>query len=242
MESLKPNEQRGKIAIAMTWIMLALYMLVGLSNYFQYRLLADVVNGEIVSDEALTANDARQQLLNIVMIVAYVASIITFILWFRRAYYNLHQRAEVLSYTEGWAAGAWFVPFVNLVRPYKIMQELYTETYALLGNKSGEFPKNYTTAYLGWWWTFWILNWFVDRIDSKIGQSAKTVDELSDSTLISLFSCAIGIPLALLAIKVISDYIQMERLFAAQDLQTHTPAQSDENQAGTQIIIPGPLL
>lgn len=243
IQNLKPNEQRGKIAVAMLWIMLALYVLMGLSHYFQYLLLARVADGEIVSTEAATANDSRQQLIAIVIVIAYIVSITTFIMWFRRAYYNLHQRAEVLSYTEGWAAGAWFVPFVNLVRPYKIMTELYQQTYALFDSKSALYPKNYTTQYLGWWWAMWILNWLVDRIEFSVGRHAETIAELMQSTVFAMISCAIGIATSLLAIKIITDYMNMEKLLALQDANaaSEETVQRDENQYDEEIVVMGPL-
>lgn len=60
---------------------------------------------------------------------------VTCIMWFRRAYHNPYKIGiSYLSYSEGWAAGAWFVPFMNLVRPFTIMKEIW--------NKTQEVPRN----------------------------------------------------------------------------------------------------
>lgn len=240
MESLRPNEPRAKIAIALIWIMLSLYILMGISSYFEYRLLLGVSEGELVTTEAAEASDSRQMLIAIVNLVFFILSIVTFIMWFRRAYYNLHLRAATLEHTEGWAAGSWFVPFVNLYRPYQIMKELYVKTYALLGTKSSDFPKNYTTAYLGLWWLLWILNGIVDRISFKMSMGAETIEALMNSSVASVVSCAVGIPLALVTVKVISDYAEMEQLFARQDLIKIASENTPSDFGSGSILTPEP--
>jgi len=135
MEHLRPNEQRAKSAIVLIWIVLAFEIISFISSYIQYDLLQTAANGGQISMEYATANDTRERIVGITSMIVYIISAITFIQWFRRAYYNLHLRAELLSYTEGWAAGSWFVPIVNLIRPYRIMTELYEETNELLVKK-----------------------------------------------------------------------------------------------------------
>ncbi|RZK31646.1 MAG: DUF4328 domain-containing protein, partial [Hymenobacter sp.] len=58
-------------------------------------------------------------LLSVVFLVLVGLSYVFLILWLRRAYYNLHQLPGINpEYSDGWAAGAWFVPFLNFVRPF----------------------------------------------------------------------------------------------------------------------------
>ena len=135
MENLKPNGQRAKNAITLIWIVLVLEIVLLISGYFQYDLLQTAANGSEISIETATANDTREQIIGIIFLIAYIISAVTFIQWFRRAYYNLHLKVNHLSRTEGWAAGSWFVPIVSLYRPYHIMKELYQETRELLVKK-----------------------------------------------------------------------------------------------------------
>jgi len=251
MENLRPNEQRGKIALAVIWIMLAVEVLTGISNYFEYRLLSSWADGETVSMEAATANDSRQMLVAILLVAVRIASIVTFIMWFRRAYYNLHLRVRNLNNTEGWAAGAWFVPIVNLYMPYQIMKELYIETFALMGNKKGEYPENYTTAYVGWWWFLWIATGIFGRIEFFAAMKAEDVAQKIDSTLMSLASCVMAIPLCLITAKVIVDYMAMEKMRLVQESNENEPdeidpvgeSHSDKNQQdGREIVASEPLL
>jgi hypothetical protein len=212
METLRPNGQRAKNAITLIWIVLALEIISLISGYFQYDLLQTAASGGEISTEAATANDRREQIIGILYLITYIISGVTFIQWFRRAYYNLHLKVNYLSHTEGWAAGSWFVPFVNLYRPYQIMKELYLETKELLTKKGVNFTHDFSTTALGWWWTLWILSNIIGQFVFRYSMKAESIDELTTSTVVSMINNIIGIPLALITIKVIKDYANVETL------------------------------
>lgn len=217
MTFLKPNEKRAKNAIALIWIMLVMEIVKVLSGYLQYDLLvgADSENG--ISMEAANANDLRQMIVNIIYLIAYIISIVTFILWFRRAYYNLHVKNDNLNHTEGWAAGGWFVPIMSLYVPYQIMKELYEETKELLYKKGIDLSESLSTTYVGWWWGAWILNNVIAQIIFRTSKDEQTVEGLANATLVEIGSSAFGIVLALITVKVIKDYAAAEVLFAKID-------------------------
>ena len=206
---IRDNEQRAKNAILLIWIVLALEIVNFISSYFQYDLLQTMVNGGSVSERTAMTNDGREQTLGIISFIIFFISGITFIMWFRRAYYNLNQKAS-LAYSDGWAAGSWFVPIINLYRPYQIMKELYVETKKLLENKGISGEVNYTTNYLAWWWALWIINGILGQIVFRASLYANTIDELSFSTVMSMISNIIGILAAIITIKVIKDYSETE--------------------------------
>jgi hypothetical protein len=214
MENLKPNGQRAKNAITLIWIVLAFEIVALISGYLQYDLLQTVANGGEILTETATANDNREQIIAILYMIAFIVSAITFIQWFRRAYYNLHLKVNHLSHTEGWAAGSWFVPVVNLYRPYQIMKEMYQETMELLTKKGIGFNHTFSTNALGWWWTLWIISKIIGQFIFRYSLKAESIDELTVSTFASMIINIIGIPLALITVKVIKDYLDVEPLLS----------------------------
>jgi hypothetical protein len=212
MENLKPNGQRAKIAIMLLWIVLTVEIISLLSDYLQYDLLQTVANGGQITTETATDNDLRQKIIGIIYLILYVISGITFIRWFRRAYYNLHLKAETLSFTEGWAAGCWFVPIISLYRPYQIMKELYQETQTLLSKNDENYVQNLNTNSIGWWWALWIIASFLGQFIFRYSLKAETIDELITTTVASIAASIIGIPLAIITVKVIKDYAEIEAL------------------------------
>jgi hypothetical protein len=212
MESLRPNDQRAKNAILLIWIVLAVEIISLISSYFQYDLLSSAANGGEISTDMATANDTREKMVGIVYIIVSIISAVTFIQWFRRAYFNLHQRINYLSQPEGWAAGSWFVPIICLYRPYQIMKELYQETKTLLVKNELAQDNKLTTSYMGLWWGLWIISNFVGQFTFRYTLKAETIDDFTTSTIASMIGSIIGIPLALITVKVIKDYANVEPL------------------------------
>lgn len=210
--SLKPNDQRSKTVLALIWTVLILEVFSLVSSGLQYNLLQIASAGGEISYEMANANDLREQIIAIIYFIAYVVSGITFIMWFRRAYFNLHQKVDHLSFKEERAAGCWFIPFVNLYQPYQIMKELYTETKNYLLNEDNSMRFDLTTNLLGFWWTLWIVNGIIGQIIFRISRNADTISELITTTTLSIISSVIGIGLAFITIKIIKDYSKVEVL------------------------------
>lgn len=222
---MKPNQQRARIAIILIWIVCSMDIISMVSGLFQYQLIEDAKNGVMVTTQRASANDTREAVIAIAYLVVYIISIVTFIMWFRRAYYNLHQKFEYLQHSEGWAAGCWFVPIVSLYRPYQIMKEIYTITIEVLTEKGIEVNQRLGKYTLGFWWTLWIINNILGQIVFRYQPNADSLEELSMSTILSLVNNLVGIPLAVITYKVISDYAKIEPLLETlgeeQDLMHH---------------------
>ena len=214
MENLRPNEQRAKTAILLIWIVLGLEIASFISSYFQYNLLETANNGGQVSFESVTVNDIREQTIAIIYLIASAVSGIVFIQWFRRAYYNLHLKVNHLTFSEGWAAGSWFVPILNLFRPFRIMKELFEETERLLFKRDPEVKAKLTTKILGFWWALWLISHYIDQYIFRSNLKADTIKEIMLITKINMVSNIIGIPLALITIKIIKNYSSVEKLLS----------------------------
>jgi hypothetical protein len=215
---IKPNQQQSKNLITLIWIVLILDVIAFISSYYQYTLLQAIANGNNFPIETLTANDTRERFISLAYLAAFIISAITFVEWFRRAYYNLHQKVSHLSHSEGWAAGSWFVPIINVYRPYQIMKELYKETKEYLTQKGIEISESLSTKYLGLWWTLWLTNAVIGNVLFRFSMKAKTVDEITSVTIGDMISHIIAIALAFITLKVISDYAKIEPLLDEKQL------------------------
>lgn len=157
MEQLRSNVQRGKIAIIFIWIVIAIN--------FLSLLESQMINFGIVRLDTFSSSESNfYQILYYVVytfpllyLVALGVSATMFMRWFRRAYYNLGVLTGECVYDDSWAVKAWFVPFLNLYRPYKMMKELFEETdkylfenYMLGGNIL--YAERLKIDVLKWWW------------------------------------------------------------------------------------------
>jgi len=209
MINLKSNEQRAKIAIIFLWIILVLELITLASNIMQFFCLKNYQEG-ITSINELESNDLRVQVIAYTYIIVYVGCATIFIMWFRRAYNNLHLKGIHLNYDESWASGSWFVPIMNFIRPYQIMKELYFETKNKLNLSVNVNENQLNTTFVGIWWTLWVIISILGQIEYRM--PSETIDHFVNSTLVGIIGNFLGIPTAYFAIKVIKDYSEVEPL------------------------------
>jgi heme/copper-type cytochrome/quinol oxidase subunit 2 len=132
--SLKPNKNRAFYAIVFIWIEMVLDTVSILWDYQERE--AWLNTGSLDSD--------FEELLfyfSLLYTVISIISVVTFILWFRRAYYNLHTQTDGLRYKEYFAALWWFIPFLNLYKPKHIMNELYSQTEDVIREKDPGYSQ-----------------------------------------------------------------------------------------------------
>lgn len=206
---MKPNEQRAKTAIILIIVVMIFSVISLFSDSLEYGLLT---SSEITS-EAAESNDTRQRIIAIFSLIAYIISIVTFISWFRRAYYNLHSKINNLDNSEAAAAYSWFIPIVNLYKPQNIMKEIFEETELFLEQNIEKYnaPTNISKVQL--WWTFWIVVNILSNIQFRMSLNADTIDELINSNIFSMVISILSIPLAIVTINVIKEYSKIETLF-----------------------------
>ncbi len=235
MTLLRNNEQRAKNAILLLGIVIAVEILAFLSGYFQLILLQSVASGDNVTIETAELNDLRELIMAILSLIVLVISGITFIMWFRRAYFNLHLFVSYLKYDEGWASGSWFVPFINLYRPYKIMKELFVETKLILLKNNIELKANLSSLIVEFWWIFWILSGLFGQIIYRV---LSNTDNLETIITVSKFDLGLNIFTiisALIAIKVVKDYaINEQLLFLISDENEVSSSETTYNTLNPQ--------
>jgi len=213
---IKPNVKRAEIAQILIWTVLGIEVVEIGSSFLQIVLLNAVQNGEEVTETMIASNDLRVQLVAITYTMLFVISIFTFIQWFRRAYYNLNLRTNCV-YGEGWAAGGWFIPFMNLVRPYRIMTELDTKTSNLINVKSTNTVEN-NTFLIGLWWTLWIIGNFASKILTRRNADSDTIEGLLESTKIDMGLAAFFIPLSIVTVLMIKSYAKKEEMLCELEI------------------------
>ena len=188
---------------------------------WQYWLLQDLFsNPQDFDPETGRTSDLLQNIVTVANLAIYILAIVFFIMWQRRAYYNLHQLPwHNARYSEGWAAGSWFVPIINFWWPYQIMIDIWRGTQNALRERLGE-PQ--PPRIVGWWWALYLVNNFWGIV-LVFGGGENSVGEYMVSTRVQIIGEIISIPVILLAIRVVqrTNYFERELLIHSQ-----TPADS----------------
>lgn len=205
------NTKRAKILITIFWILTGLTVVGIISGYLEVEILKNAQQGKFVSEEKANANDIRQIIIGLIQTGLYIASVVVFLNWFRRAYGNLHRLGiTYLKHKESMAVWAWFIPIIVLFRPVQIMNEIWTETQ----EKIKKFDSNYEIKsgglIIGLWWTLFIISNFIGRYALKTAFKDDTIEQLIEGSQAILISDVMQIPEALLVILIVSQLSKME--------------------------------
>jgi len=221
MDSLVSNEKRAKTTLVLLYITIGLELLMGVIEYFDIRRyqgfreqgmsILEIEFLDITSFDLLLIGSG------LVYIIIRIILIIFFIMWLRRSYTNLSRRINT-EYTPGWAAGAWFVPFLNLVRPFQIVREIWNKLQNYL-----QLPEvNKDSGHIGIWWACFLISGFLSRISSRMVLRAEDINDYITGSFISIVSGFLSIAAAFFLIKIVKEIVSFEELFIANDTLAST--------------------
>jgi serine/threonine protein kinase/TPR repeat protein len=179
---LRDNSGRSAQLQSVFWALFCLTIVALVSDWFEYNLLKELLTGNSDSAHLAETSDLRQGIMGIMQVGLNVVCIVYFLRWFRRSYENAHKvvGSNHMKFRESEALWAWFIPFVNLYRPYHIAKETWNSMKSSLG--IGRNDEN-TGIILLWWWGY-VISSIVDRaiLRRSLGRE-ESQDLLLDSGL-----------------------------------------------------------
>jgi hypothetical protein len=197
----KDPQSLTSFVVFMLWVSLASEVVFMLADFGQMSLL-----GGTYTEAEAAANDSRQSVIGLAYLGVFIVTSIAFLKWIHRA--NLNCRgfgAQAMKFTPGWSVGYFFIPFLNLVRPYQAMKEIWK-----VSENPSAWQSASTSALLGWWWALWLISGFLGQMVFRTSMNATTIDQLQATTGLSIFSSFVGIPLCLVAINLIKSIAGMQ--------------------------------
>jgi len=210
---LRPNQKRAKNIILILWICIFVNFItifLDFQDYFSYK--NSLKNSGIVFD----LDNNWQYWIYLFRLLLNIVTAIFFIMWFRRAYFNLHLiNTKNLAFSEGWAAGSWFLPpFTLLTRPYYIMKEIWLQTQLNIKEKK-DIKK---TILIEWWWAFWISYNLLDFFISLYLGNGNRPEKRFTGILLSFTREIMLIPASILVIILIRNISKFEtELFTSRE-------------------------
>jgi hypothetical protein len=103
----------------------------------------------------------------------YLACAVAFLVWLYRAFANLPSLGATQAMiapgqraTPGGAIGVWFIPFANLVLPFRAVRHLYLQSQPVPPPENGAWVPPARTPLLGWWWGLFLASNFASNFSS----------------------------------------------------------------------------
>jgi len=178
----------------------------------QRALLARLAVGVQLHPGDVATNDARHRLVGLLKLAAFLGAAIAWLAWLYRAYGNLSLVGSKRSrFPQGWAVGYWLIPFVNLVRAYQAMKDLWLRSESLT-DRDGSDNLPAPAFFTAWWGAYW--TWAaVEQVFGFLASQPQSVDDLTNVTDLEMLVNVVGIVAALLAIKVVREIDRHQQRF-----------------------------
>ena len=236
-KSLWNNAQRAKSVMVVLYIYGVLQFLALLPSIAEFIALSESENlNEYTLRYTQSSNaelwNAPSFVTSPLSMIASILLIVFWIMWMRRAYYNIEQVAQsTLPYTNAACAWSWFVPILNLFIPYLLMRRIWKETQ---DNLNINERLRESDAVITLWWVAYIGGFILLTIalaygiysvlgapsiytssflnDHVLYQRLKTMSMLSilSATIHGVFGC-------ILAGMVVSKLSGLEKMLWEQD-------------------------
>jgi uncharacterized protein DUF4328 len=173
---------RGRSRAAVAFLALNGVLLVAdLVYHVVLRVTADrAAAGSAIGDSAWQWLQGVETLIGVLLLASALGAAITFLRWLHLLYQNLSaSRIVGLDYGASAAVWSFFIPFVNLVRPYRVMREAWRASAAIAHGEP--IPSDWDTADAHWmiglWWTSLLLgNGFARAASRVLGETPSIRD------------------------------------------------------------------
>jgi Domain of unknown function (DUF4328) len=197
-QTLPENKTRAKILVISFRILLFI-ILVKLAVYMSFMMAYG--KGTDHSPMALIV----QFLSNLLVSLFLTVNTIVFIVWMFRARKNLDYAPGLqIQYGAGWSIIVWLIPFANLVLPYLNSSEIWGKTQ--MAYETDPNAVRQPDTILQRWWVYYVI--FV--LSNGLAGFLYLKQFYLVSYFAGLISCLIGALAAVIAVRMVKQYGQLE--------------------------------
>src|SRR5437870_9536301 len=208
----RAERSRARWTTYLLFLCVALDAVAVAAGLSQRPLLARLAVGVPLHPGDVAANEARHRVVGLLKLATLLGTGIVWLTWLYRAYGNLGLVGSKRSrFSQGWAVGCWLIPFVNLVRAYQTMKDLWLRSESL--NDRDGYDNLPAPAFLTTWWGVYWTWAAVERVFGFLAPNTQSAGDLTNVTDLELLVNVVGIVAALLAIKVVREIDSYQQRF-----------------------------
>jgi len=232
--SLLPNAERARTITLVFYLILGLCALELLVVGREVLIYLDMQKDIYLDVDAIEIHNTIRGLLAIARLVLLIIAAVFFVRWMVWAHHNYQAAGGQTIYTKSNVQWAFFIPFVNLAKPYRIVQEFWHGMFDKVRGR-GATKSQLQQTVVGWWWGIWLTGNILGNISARTSGTGEDVSLALFSNYLEIASTLLEIPAALLAIFIIQGFTQLE---AEYEAYVQIEELSEPNEDGTQSDFP----
>jgi hypothetical protein len=212
--------KRARFTIAALALTAGLAAYMSLVSVWQIGLLDDAARG-VRSQPMLELSDTMFELGSLAQLVVLLATGVGFLMWLAKTVAATRAMTTIaLGWTPSQAVWGFFIPFVNFVRPYRVVRDVHDRLdpegvpepaprprpdkaadYRNVPIERAPLPAPLPHASIRLWWGLYIVGSFLERAESR--PTGESIEALLFARKLGTVSSLVEIAGALLAIKVV---------------------------------------
>jgi hypothetical protein len=211
----QPNHEYKPLEILTNILIILLSAAILFSVVNIYSDIKDIsfLSNNLESDGVLYYDDSSVEyflisISQLLYIIVFFISLIIYFIWIRQAYRNLYSlQLKPTEYSSAWAIGAYFVPFLNLVRPYTMMKEIWFGSQPIEDGTSSHISEKHfglsSSGFLKLWWAVVLIDQFVNIRSLRFGMKAESYQQILVSYWMDIISGVTGIVVLIILLYLI---------------------------------------
>jgi hypothetical protein len=136
------------------------------------------------------------------LVIVAIVNIVLWCMWLHRAARNVNEAGfERFEFTPGWAVGWHFIPFANLVQPFKVMRQIWNASAADANDLDSSAPN------VNLWWGTWLASGILGNASTRIALQAESPDTLYFGVVLAAVSSVAALIAIPTAMKMLRDIV-----------------------------------
>lgn len=165
------------------------------------HLFNQMISGREYSEDTLLFFDDLAGMLGLITIIIFIFTATTFVRWMLSAFDTLLERGMIMPFSRQYVAWAFFIPFINLARPYQVVSGLYEGAMQMAG-----VEKTTEKSYLIPWWLLYLVAGLIGNISLRLSLRSETLETVRNTFYMDIVSSAMLVGSAWLIIQIINSY------------------------------------
>lgn len=179
------------------------------SGSLEIELLTAAKAGAAVSEDQAFGSDRRQAVIGLVQLAIYVSLVVLYSVWVYRANRNARALgARDMTFSPGWCVGWFFVPIMNLFKPYQAVKEIWKASNP---STAGSWQQGESPGLVTLWWALWIIWCVLGNASFRLSLRAEGLDQLLVCSWLTMICDVIDVPLTILALLVVRTIHDMQQ-------------------------------
>jgi len=184
----------ASIALSIAYAMLDLVIFLSYPDFYDMNTTKPFLPGEQMVGFAVIG-------IGLLMFLVHIPTVVMFCVWLFRMGKNARALgARHMNYSAGWAVGSFFIPILNLFRPFQAVREIEQASDPHAGPT--DWHRVQPSGRVGLWWTFWLLSNFMAQVVTRMSWNSDP-QIAHASSLVGLFEAGITTVAAIMAIRVV---------------------------------------